>query len=173
MESIFSRAIALLAAPRSQDAATIGVFFAPIVGLLERYVFGDITFVWFLMLLVAIDTGLGFRVAWREKRVSSIAFSRVLDKLFVYLGLMAAAYAVASLAGNGADSLLFVGIRWLVLSYISVREFISVAEKSASLGFGLPRWLMKHLRDYAAKGPESLKGRNALPKETDKPDNAG
>ena len=173
MDSIFSRSFAILASPKSQDAATAGVFLAPVVGALERFIFGDITFLWFLLLLVSIDTVLGFRVAWREKRVSSVAFSRVLDKLLVYLALMAAAFAVSKLGGTGTESLLFFGIRWLILSYISVREFISIAEKAGRLGYGLPDWMMKHLKDYAAKGPNSLKDKQDTPAEKDNPDKTG
>jgi len=146
---------------------------APGVAVLEQYVFGDLAFVWFLMLLVFIDTALGFRLAWKNKRIASKAFSRVLDKLFVYLSLMTASYAIAQMGGAGEDSILFMSLRWLVVSYISIREFISIAEKSTLMGYGLPEWLMKHLRDYAEKGPNaSDEGSPATP-PTDKPDNAG
>jgi len=137
---------------RSAWAAGIGTFMAPVTGILETYVFGDFDTVWFLLLLVGVDTALGFRLAWKKKAISSLAFSRVIDKLLVYLCLLAAAFAVARMGGANADSWVFMGLRWLVVSYIFVREFLSIVEKADRMGVSLPAWITRPLKDYAERG---------------------
>lgn len=152
MLSLVERIFHFLADGKSAAAAMIGIAISPFVALLETYVFGDMATIWFLFVLVGIDTALGVRLAIRNRDLSSAAFARVLDKLLVYLSLLAAAFAVAGMGGADTNSLMFHALRWLVVSYIFVREFLSIVEKAHKLGVGLPDWIVQPLRDYAARG---------------------
>lgn len=131
---------------RAFAAIGAGTLFAAL-NILERYVFGDLTTVWFLLLLVGIDTALGLRLAWLRKRANSREFGRVANKLLIYLSLLAAAYAVASMGGGDKDGWVFHGLRWLVVSFVAARELLSIVEKAAQMGVSLPGYITKHLKE--------------------------
>jgi phage-related holin len=138
--------IAMFTDLRGIAAVGAGTLFAAL-NVLERYVFGDLTTVYFLLLLVGIDTALGFRLAWIERRANSKEFGRVVNKLLVYLSLLAAAYAVARMGGAGNDGWVFSGLRWLVVSFVAARECLSIIEKAARMGVTLPNYITDRLKD--------------------------
>lgn len=160
---VWDRFSSVVFSARNADSLTIGapVAFAVtiaeyLIPWTEKYLFGDIRTVWFLLVLIAVDTVLGLYLAWKRKQLKSVRFARVFGKFLTYMGMLIAAFAVTEMGGAGPDSLLFQGMRWMIVSFIAIREFLSIAEKSTALGYGPPKWLLQRLQDYIDSGPASL-----------------
>lgn len=152
---MLSRVILFLSDQRTKHALGWAMALAPAVGFLREILLdfmADFVFFIFLVLLVAIDTMLAVIVSVRNKNLSSNKFARVFDKLFVYLSLCIAAYALAKMMGSGPDKFVFSLLQWTIAAFIGVREFLSIVEKASMLGYGLPHWIVNGLKDFADNG---------------------
>lgn len=100
----------------------------PFTELFERYVFGDWEFVKFLVVLVCVDTGLGFIKHWITHDVSSKAYGMIARKLIVYSCVMILSHVMGNfnIAGEVVDS--FVWFRYFACTALMVREALSIVE---------------------------------------------
>lgn len=102
-------------------------------------------------LAIGVDTILGFWVAWKERRVSSMGFAQLFTKLIVYLGLiilLAAALDILPLE-HSFESGLMTGL----LCFCFGRESLSFLENVRKLGYTVPRWLEKLFARLADQDP--------------------
>ena len=108
--------------------ALIALPISPFVELFERYVFGDWEFVKWLIVLVCVDTGLGFVKHWLSKDVSSKAYGMITKKLIIYSGVLILSHVMGnfSIAGQVVDS--FVWFRYFACTALMVREALSIIE---------------------------------------------
>ena len=88
----------------------------PLAELFERYVFGDWEFVRFLVVLITLDTVLGFICHWIAHDISSRAFGMIVRKLLVYSSVMVLGHVMSqfSVGGEPVDS--FVWFRYFACS---------------------------------------------------------
>jgi phage-related holin len=56
-----------------------------VIMIIDKYVFNDWEFIAMLTVLIALDTILGFYVAFIEKKVSSDKFAKLFTKIIVYM----------------------------------------------------------------------------------------
>lgn len=122
---------------------------APFLEIFEKYVFGDWEFVKFLIVLMIIDTALGFVKHWIAHDVSSKAWGMIGKKLIVYSSVMALSHVLASfvIAGSVVDS--FVWFRYFACSALMVREGISIIENCEEITPGfMPVWIIKRLKGF-------------------------
>ena len=133
---------------------------SPFLELFEKYVFGDWEFVKFLVVLVCIDTGLGFIKHWIAHDISSKAYGMIGKKLIVYSSVMALSHVLANfkIASNAVDS--FVWFRYFACSALMVREGISIIENCEEIvpGF-MPTWIIKRLKGFNNQTGEKENGR--------------
>ncbi len=108
----------------------------PFTELFERYVFGDWEFVKFLVVLVCVDTGLGFIKHWITHDVSSKAYGMIARKLIVYSCVMILSHVMGnfSIAGEVVDS--FVWFRYFACTALMVREALSIVENVEEISPG-------------------------------------
>ena len=100
------------------------------------------------LVFFSVDTVLGITRAAADREVSSRGFGQGLIKLVVYICILA--------MGVGADTLM----NWqhmaplFLLYWIIAREGISGIENAQALGFPLPGWLTRMLKQIEATGDE-------------------
>lgn len=126
---------------------------AVVLSFVEQYVFKDWKYLVFLLILIGVDTAFGFYRAWRDKRVESRAWGKVIEKLFLYAGLLVTFHVLLHFTVNGEAPGWFGAIEKAVYSYIIIREAISVVEHVSILRPGLfPLWILDRLAKYKESG---------------------
>lgn len=122
---------------------------APAIELFERYVFGDWEFVKFLIVLVVVDTLLGFVKHYINKDISSKAYGMIAKKILIYCSILAVSHVLSSFSVNGEVVDSFVWFRYFACSALMVRESISIIENSEGICPGLfPKWIITKLKGF-------------------------
>jgi toxin secretion/phage lysis holin len=124
-----------------------------VVGFVDKYVFSDWEFIFTLVVLIVLDTVLGFYLAWKRKEVSSDGFAKLFKKLIVYIVLLICSHTAATVKANGSEIIMLNWLDSVIYSGIIVREILSLFEKCAVIQPNLvPQWILERLRNYNEKG---------------------
>jgi toxin secretion/phage lysis holin len=119
-------------------ASSLGIMLGSIISLLQRIFinFGDfdVAIVANIIVLVTVDTILGIYYAYQNKSVSSEGFARLFKKISLYFLLLIATHAATHL-GNSKIAALLSWIDSTIYAAVVSREFLSILEKAAKLGF--------------------------------------
>ena len=144
--------------------ALIALPLSPFLELFERYVFGDWEFVKWLIVLVCVDTVLGFVKHWLSKDISSKAYGMIGRKLIIYsCVLVPVSYTHLrahetvlvlshvmgnfSIAGQVVDS--FVWFRYFACTALMVREALSIIENVEEICPGFfPKAIINKLKGF-------------------------
>lgn len=122
---------------------------APVLEFIEKYVFGDWEFVKFLIVLVVIDTALGFIKHFIAHDISSRAFGMIARKLLIYASVLIVTHVLASFSVGGSPVGCLVWFRYFACAALMVREAISVLENCETICPGLiPKWIVRRLREF-------------------------
>ena len=122
---------------------------APILEFIEKYVFGDWEFVKFLIVLVVIDTVLGFIKHFMAHDISSRAFGMIARKLLIYASVLIVTHVLATFSVGGNPVGCLVWFRYFACAALMVREAISVLENCESICPNLiPKWIVKRLSEF-------------------------
>ena len=125
----------------------LGTIYAPVIMLVEKYLLKDYHLLLNLFILVIIDTLLGVLYAYKQNRVSSTGFSKVITKLLVYILLMIAVNQ--SHLNTGDFGLVLQWLDGVVYSTIVVRELLSIIEKATLMGYiKLPDYVKEKLEKF-------------------------
>ena len=121
----------------------------PFIELFEKYVFGDWEFVKYLVVLVVIDTILGFSKHYIKHDISSKAYGMIAKKIVSYSIVMIVAHVVATfrVGGEQIESLLW--FRYFACSALMVREAISIIENLEVISPGfIPKSIVRRLSEF-------------------------
>lgn len=122
---------------------------APVLEFIEKYVFGDWEFVKFLIVLVVIDTALGFIKHFIAHDISSRAFGMIARKLLIYASVLIVTHVLATFSVGGEPVGCLVWFRYFACAALMVRESISVLENCETICPGLiPKWIVRRLREF-------------------------
>lgn len=137
-----------------------GWMIAPLTFFVNEYVFQDWHFLVNLMIIITIDTILGFICAYRAQSVSSESFSKVFSKIIVYSLMLVATHTACHMKINGELNFMLSWVDSFVYTTIVVRELLSIFEKTTILGyFKPPAWILSKLKDFNETG-ETIKKNN-------------
>ena len=145
----------------------VSIPLSPIAELFEKYVFGDWEFVKFLIVLISLDTLLGFVKHYIAKDVDSRAFAMIAKKLIAYSAVMILSHVLSNFAVDGESVESFVWFRYFACSALMVREAISIIENSEEIlpGF-FPKSVISRLKgfdsDTGEKKPRKEKREDAM-----------
>lgn len=108
--------------------ALIALPVSPFIEIFERYVFGDWEFVKWLVVMMFIDTLLGFVKHLIARDVSSRAWGMIAKKLIIYSCVLVLSHVMSnfSIAGQVVDS--FVWFRYFACTALMIREALSIIE---------------------------------------------
>lgn len=122
---------------------------APVLEFIEKYVFGDWEFVKFLIVLVVIDTALGFIKHFMAHDISSRAFGMIARKLLIYASVLIVTHVLATFSVGGNPVGCLVWFRYFACAALMVRESISVLENCETICPGLiPKWIVRRLSEF-------------------------
>lgn len=109
----------------------VAAVLTPVIQFLEYFVFNDWEFLGFMVILIVIDTILGFWRGLKDKCISSKGFGMIFRKLFVYMSLLILSHVLVNFTIEGEQSIIFLWFDDLVYSAILLRESISILENVA------------------------------------------
>ena len=121
----------------------------PFIELFEKYVFGDWEFVKYLVVLVMIDTILGFSKHYIKHDISSKAYGMIAKKIVSYSIVMIVAHVVATFRVGGEQIESLVWFRYFACSALMVREAISIIENLEVISPGfIPKSIVRRLSEF-------------------------
>lgn len=130
---------------------------APILEVIEKYVFGDWEFVKYLFVLVVFDTLLGFLKHWKAHDLSSNAYGMIARKLIVYSSVLVLTHVLATFSVGGEPVGCLVWFRYFACAALMVREAISILENCETISPGLlPKALVKRLSEFDSDTGQKL-----------------
>lgn len=131
----------------------IAVPTTPFVAWFEKYVFSDWEFVKFLIVLMCVDTFLGFVYHIKKKDISIEGFEKILIKIICYGAALIVAHNLSSYTVMGSSIGGFAWFRAFVCSALLVREGASIFSLTDRISPGLvPPRIRKYLRHYDETG---------------------
>lgn len=105
---------------------------------------GKVEIVWTIFALIIIDTLTGTWIAFKNNEISSRGFGRSPRKLFAYLTML--------LVSRYVDQHLPVKIASPVMdAFLVTTEAVSILENFAKLGYPVPMFLVKRLKNFYEK----------------------
>lgn len=138
---------------------------APLTIVLEfvnKYLYDDWSFLISLVILISVDTALGFFKAWRNKVVSSKGFSDIITKLFLYSMTLITVHVLMNFTIKGKHPVLVGYVDDFVFTSLMLREAISIFENIALINPKIvPSWLLKKLKSFDSETGEKLEHGNS------------
>ena len=129
----------------------------PFIELFEKYVFGDWEFVKYLVVLVVIDTILGFSKHYIKHDISSKAYGMIAKKIVSYSIVMIVAHVVATFRVGGEQIESLVWFRYFACSALMVREAISIIENLEVISPGfIPKSIVRRLSEFDSNTGEPI-----------------
>jgi len=127
-----------------------------VIMIIDKYVFNDWEFIAMLTVLIALDTILGFYIAFLNKEVSSDKFAKLFTKIIVYMVMLICSHSATHVKANGSDIVILAWLDSVIYSGIVVREILSLFEKCAIIQPNLvPQWIIKRLKQYNETGNDT------------------
>jgi len=121
--------------------------------LFEKYLFSDWDFLYFLCIIVAIDTFFGVWKHYKLRTLSSKGFADFFTKIIVYFGFLVVCNIMVHYTISGQQNMYFGWFDDLAYSAIVVREAISIIENIGAINNNLlPPWILKRLRQFDSTG---------------------
>lgn len=137
----------------------LSVPFSMITGFFEKYIFSDWEFVKWLIVLMAVDTVLGFIKHFIRNDISSRAWGMILKKIIIYSSVLALTHVLSNfcVAGIQVDS--FLWFRTFACTALIVREGLSIIENIEEIYPGFfPSWVVKRFKEFDSNTAKKLKG---------------
>lgn len=124
-----------------------------IKALFEKYIFSDWEFLFFLTVVIGIDTFFGLWKYWKLNLLSSSGFSRFFTKCIIYFAVLILTHLMTNFTVNGKANEIFGWVDSLMYSMIIVREAISIIENITAINPSiLPAWILRRLKQFDDSG---------------------
>lgn len=131
----------------------VAVPITPIMGYFEKYVFGDWMFLNYLVVLIVLDTLIGFVYHIMKKDFSIEGFEKILIKLICYGCALIVAHNLSSFKVLGSPVSGFEWFRVTICAALMVREGLSIINNIQKIYPDiLPPRIRKYLKYYDDNG---------------------
>lgn len=107
---------------------TVSAAFASVKMAVDTYIFSDWQFVFFLIVMIIVDTILGTYKAWKNKNLESRAYARLFEKIVLYGAILITTNVLINFPIKGVATGLFDWVDDVLYCAIMVREAISIFE---------------------------------------------
>lgn len=122
--------------------------------LVEIYLFKDWMYLGFVLILIHLDTILGFWKNAKAHNLSSRGFADYFEKIGLYGAILIMLHVLNAVPIGGQAG--YVAFKWFKNAFyfaIMVRESISILENIGSIRIGfVPAWILTYLKKYDASG---------------------
>ena len=133
--------------------ALLAIPISAITGVIEKYLFADWDFLWFLIIFMTIDTLTSWWYHIKNKSFSSKGFARLFTKIIIYSILLILAHGFAAHTVNGETIEPLKWFRTFICTALMVREGLSIIENLNKIMPGIiPPMITKYLNDFDEHG---------------------
>lgn len=123
----------------------------------NKYIFSDWDFLKYLVVLMVLDTFLGFIKHWIVKDVSSKAYGMIAKKIMVYCAVMILANVIQGFTVNGEQQATLEWFSTFCCTMLMVREGLSIVENVEAIMPGtFPTKIIKRLKDFDSNTGDKL-----------------
>ena len=130
-----------------------GVISAPLMELIEKYLFKDWDFFKFFFPLIIMDTLLGVIKNWKYGTLSNDAWGKVLWKMLTYGFILILAHIITHFTVDGQVVIVFSYFDEAIYSALVIKESISILENLGAVNPNLiPKWLLQRLKQFDTSG---------------------
>jgi phage-related holin len=137
----------------------IGVILQPVIMLFERYIFADWQFLFFLFVLMALDTLSGFVRHWLINNISSEAFAKIAKKLIVYAIYLIVLHVLTHYSDQPQARYIFGWVEQVGYAVLITREALSIITNLDAIYPGIiPAWFRAKLQKFHDSGKMEGKG---------------
>jgi phage-related holin len=128
--------------------------FALLLAFVKRYIYADFNFLISLSVIVAIDTALGFSLAWRQKRITIRGgFGKLFTKMLIYGCILIVTHVVTSIEIRGKALEVFNWFPMLAYGALLAAETLSILVNINKIKPGLiTAAIMKRFADFNDAG---------------------
>ncbi len=150
------------------DKSRWGIFFAPILIFIERYIFSDWPFLIWLLVLIVLDTLLGFGFAVSRRQVSPGKLAGIFIKFVVYGSLMILGHVLENF--KVSDEAMPGGYYFKMVIYagVIIVEAISIMRNLGKINKKLvPKFILKRFEGFNESGDFNELTGKPVPKNTD------
>jgi toxin secretion/phage lysis holin len=131
----------------------VGVLLQPVLMLFERYIFADWQFLFFLMVLMGIDTITGFIKHWLAKSISEKAFGKVAKKVVVYFCYLIVMHVITHYTDKPEARYVFGWVEQVGYAVLITREALSIITNLDAIHPGIiPGWFKNRLQKFHDTG---------------------
>ena len=121
--------------------------------VVEKYLFSDWQFLYFLLVIIFLDTALGVWKNLKTKTLSSRGFAGFFEKITLYAVFLIVTHVLVSFKIADSQLPVFAWIDDVFYSAIIVREIISVIENIGAIKPDLiPAWILAYLKKFDTSG---------------------
>ncbi len=143
----------------SPDYLLLSLSLAVVMQFVEKYLFNDWTFLKFLIVLIMLDTALGFINNWKRGTISSKGFGDIFYKLLVYSSVLITGHVIMYFTVHG-EHVSIKGSSFfddILMSGMILRESISIFENIAKIRPNLlPKFILKKLHDFDSESDKPI-----------------
>ena len=115
----------------------LGWIAAPVKELLNKYVFDDWDYLRFLLVLICVDTALGFYKAILEKKISPEGFGQILKKFIIYFAALICGHVLSTFTVSGSIQTGFGYLNNVIYCAVIIKESISLFKNIAKIDPGV------------------------------------
>lgn len=141
------------------------LFFAPILIFIERYIFSDWEFLIFLIVLMCLDTLLGFGYAFWKGQISPSKLGNILVKIVVYGSVLVVGHVIENFRVSGETIPGGGYFKMVIYTAVIIVEGLSIIRNAGKLNKKfVPLFLLKRMEGFNETGDfNELTGRASNP----------
>lgn len=131
----------------------VGVVLQPLIMVVERYIFADWQFLFFLLVLMGLDTFTGFAKHFIAGTISHHAFYKIVKKVIVYLVYLSVIHVLTHWTKDPTAQYLFKWVEQVGYAVLVTREALSIITNLDDIHPGIvPAWFRKKLQRFQDTG---------------------
>lgn len=135
------------------DKSKWALLLAPVFVFFERYIFNDFGYLPWLVVLIALDTGLGFGLAIIRREIDKDKFGDILIKVTVYSSCLIVGHVLENFTVSGDTIPGGNYMKILIYVAIIIKESISVLENAGKVSKRLvPKFILARLKNFDETG---------------------
>jgi phage-related holin len=130
-----------------------GMVLQPVIMLFERYIFADWQFLFFLFVLMGLDTVTGFIKHWLTSTISHEAFAKIAKKFIVYAIYLIVLHVLTHYSPKTEARYVFGWVEQVGYAVLVTREALSIITNLDDIHPGIiPGWFRKKLQRFHDTG---------------------
>lgn len=135
------------------DKSKYGLIAAPILIFVERYIFSDWPFLIFLIVLIVLDTLLGFGYAFWKRSISPGKLAGILVKFVVYGSVLVVGHVLENFEVSGSPIPGGLYFKMTIYAAVVIVECISIFKNLGKINKKLvPKFILKRFEGFNETG---------------------